>query len=526
MGKLKDEYIKENGLYFLGSFINNRVNDGVHTNYQDCTIDYEMIEKHNFDELSFASLLHTITKVIPESINMIEDLLSYYDEVMWYRDKENALKLLFDKLMPLDFNKVWLNIDIDDYCDISELIFKSIMKVISLDSFINKVNKCDDIELVYVLYMLYGKIHNISAEEINKKFILYLEEYIELHQNTYEELFLYHFATYRSGGNFVYKELVNLLFSKINLDCVIDEGNGKTTLLKNKIARKLYYGAQDKGIINTFLNLNPGIYFEGDYSSDIDIFRLNLIAGNLEKAKEIFNSDVYELYSLEQYNALKNDGYYDIEKYGMPVDRLKGVLFVLEINASIEPQKRKKALLDLIYSNKIKMVSCDSLDRIRASLTEAEYNEYIEYIEYVLNNNILIYNKGENNQIYCVNSRKEDFFVEVIRNGVFTKEFKIVGDMHKVLQDCLSNFYCFENDIEKHLDDDLCTEKKPYEFRLVNKNLISVVEIKLSMEEYEKFINFLLKNNVIADYSDDKKDSDDKKKKNTRVRRFFDRYKK
>ena len=118
LGKLKDEYIKENGLYFLGSFINNRVNDGVHTNYQDWTIDYEMVEKHNFDELSFASLLHTITKVIPESKNMIEDLLSYYDGVLWYRDKENALKLLFDKWQEFkilqDNIKLFSNVKVDN----------------------------------------------------------------------------------------------------------------------------------------------------------------------------------------------------------------------------------------------------------------------------------------------------------------------------------------------------------------------------------------------------------------------------
>ena len=208
MEELNDEYIVEKGLYFLGSFFSCEA-------YRlDWGINYSGLMNYNFDEKSFASLLYTLTKVVTE--RKVDT-----DEI------KKLFKLLVDKLIFLDWNDVWLNINIEDYCDFNEQIFMFIMKVVNIESFVNKVGEYDNVALAYEFYMLYGKLHNISKKEIEEKFILYLDAYIKRTGSTYKELFSYYFEE-RDWLQRPSKHLANLLSDKLNMG---DETK-KTQVLK------------------------------------------------------------------------------------------------------------------------------------------------------------------------------------------------------------------------------------------------------------------------------------------------------
>lgn len=296
-------------------------------------------------------------------------------------DYKNILtKVFLNNLTSLDWSKVWLNINEQIYNNKNKFIFEYIMKFISLESLIKKINESACIELVYELYMLYGKVNKIPLEEMEQKYITYLDSAIKRKGSTYEQTFIYCFDNARNYNIFEHN-LVNIaciLLENINLNFVIKNG-AKTIALKDKIALDSSIFHVSHKIINKFLSLNPGMYFKNScYGVTSDICQLNFIVGNNDEGKKIFNSNDYQLYSLQQYNALKNSKYYDTKKYGQPIDNLAGIVTSAE----------KTILLELLYSDKIKMIGAEYLHIIKNKLGD---EEYLRFMEHIKQNNILIY---------------------------------------------------------------------------------------------------------------------------------------
>lgn len=338
------------------------------------------------EEKDFANFIEAWTEVFKQvrSKGLTIYTAGNYQEIL--------LKAFVNNLITLDWNNVWLNINEEIYNDDNKYIFEYIFKSISLDSFIKKLNECNNIEFVYKFYMLYGHINKIPLSDMKQTFLTYLDNAIKRENSTYEITLDEYFTQFQSflGRNL---DLLLILLEKANLDCEIEKDH---ILLKDKIAVSLTGPTVNddrdtKKIISKFLSLKPGMYFTSNYKAT-DICQLNFLVGNNEKGKEIFYSDNYQLYSPEQYTVLKNHGYYNIEQYGKPVDYLEGIIESAE----------RSVLLELLYSEKIKMVGVEYLSDIKYKLGEEEYNKYIEYIK---SNNILTYyiNEEDNEIIACHN---------------------------------------------------------------------------------------------------------------------------
>ena len=219
---------------------------------------------------------------------------------------------------------------------------------------------------------------------MEQKYITYLDSAIKRKGSTYEETFIYCFdnainARYRHNNisEHNYVNIACILLENINLNFVI-KNDAKTITLKDKIALDSSIFHVDHEIINKFLSLNPGMYFKNScYGVTSDICQLNFIVGNNEEGKKIFNSNDYQLYSLQQYNALKNSKYYDTKKYGQPIDSLAVIVISAE----------KTILLQLLYSDKIKMIGAEYLHIITNRLGD---EEYLRFMDHVKQNNILI----------------------------------------------------------------------------------------------------------------------------------------
>lgn len=296
--------------------------------------------------------------------------------------QDSLLKIFVNSLTNLNWEEVWLNINEHIYNNDNKFIFEYLMKSISFDSFIKKINECNDLRLVYQFYILYGKINKLSPDETKQKYITYLDNTITRIGSTYEIMLDYYFDQSVIDNNSDLEDLICILLEKADLDYVVEDklnNNDKIIhSLKDKIAVNLaIFHGSDK-IINKFLSLNPSMYFKNGYGNTTDICQLNFRVGNNEEGKRIFNSDEYQLYSLQQYNALKNNKYYDVNDYDQPVDYLAGILRSAE----------KSILLELLYSDKVKMVGAEYLHVIKNILGDEEYEKFMEHVD---KNNILIY---------------------------------------------------------------------------------------------------------------------------------------
>lgn len=292
--------------------------------------------------------------------------------------QENLSYVFINNLATLDWGKVWLNINEQIYNVDNKFIFEYIMKSISLDMFIEKINNCNDSRLVYNFYMLYGRVNNVSQDEMKQKYITYLDIFLKRIDSTYEIMLNNYFDQLLFENENDLEDIICILLEQSNLDYMVEEDDGIIHSLKDKIAVQLSMLIKSDKVTNEFLALKPAIYFKNGYGNTTDICQLNLEVGNNEEGKRVFNSDDYQLYSLQQYNTLRNRKFYDIKEYGRPIDNLSGIVMSAE----------KTTLLELLYSDKVKMIGAEYLHVIKNKIGNEEYEKFMKHVN---KNSILIY---------------------------------------------------------------------------------------------------------------------------------------
>ncbi len=308
-----------------------------------------------------------------------------------YAEYTVLFQILVNNFAILNWEKVWLNINELIYEEASEFMFAYLMQYISLDSFTKKLNNQNDIRLVCRLYTLYGKINKVPTEKMKDLYFKYLDAALKRINSTYETTLncyldqIWHCNDdIDIGDNGEYwvilgtsalETFICVLLEKANLDYVIEEKNGTKYTLKNKIAIMLESrGGLRNKLANKFLSLTSDIYF-----SRTDRCILNFVAENHEEGMRIFNSDAYQLYSSQQYEALKQNGYFNIEELGVPVDRL----FALLQSAT------KSNMLEMLFSDKVKMIFLAHLEWLKES--GLYFDEFQKFLEHIRKNNIIIY---------------------------------------------------------------------------------------------------------------------------------------
>lgn len=316
--------------------------------------------------------------------NFVEE----WDKMLYEREirEEEALALVFvNNLTNLNWEEVWFNINEKIINNNNKFIFDFIMKNISFNSFAKKINECDDVELVYDFYKLFGEINKISFSELQDKYALYLDEAIKKNNSSYEEMLSHYFNHYHSDS---VNDLICMMMKKADLNYVVKDYFGESLPLKDYIATSLTFdnGHDSDKIIKSFLNSNSDMYFENNIGNLSDKCLLNMLIGNYDEAMKIFNSDEYQLNSLEQMDSLLINRSYELEDDEKFIDRLFGIVAF---------NNNKSILLKILYSDKVKMIDASYLGIIKNKLGDEEYEKFMKHVN---ENNIQIFYEYEDNE--------------------------------------------------------------------------------------------------------------------------------
>jgi len=153
-----------------------------------------------------------------------------------------------------------------------------------------------------------------------------------------------------------------LLSSGLNYQYTCKNGNG---ILLDELALNV----QNPGIMNMIIREvnNQKLYFGNERRSCFtDLCSMNVLAGNLDQALEIFNRDNFVLIPVKAENEL---------------DKHDCLLRIVKNLVSLKEDKMIKiAFLDnILYSNKIKYFNIEILDLIKSICSEDKIKEYSSY---------------------------------------------------------------------------------------------------------------------------------------------------
>lgn len=362
----------------------------------------------NGEEKEFAKFLKAWTKTVKDLYSM--DISDY---------KESLMRIFINNLTTLNWKKVWLNIDPTIYINDNKFVFKYLMKQIDFSDFKEKINKCDDLVLVYNFYKLFADVNNIPFEKLCKLYAAYVDKLIKRTNSSYEYELNELLKQEDIDIGKDYSDIMCILMKKANLNYPVPHtlySENIITLgaqIADYLSYKMYPNENEIKTINAFLNTTNEMYFDISCLHSTDICDLNIIAGNIEDARRIFNSDEYQLYSQEQLDVLTKNREYRTEGYGYPVDRLYNL-----INHAIS-KRDPEFIKELLYSDKVKMINAKNLFLIENALDNKE--EYVKYLAYLVKNNKIIY--ADKNKVTAFNNMREVLeYLNARFNDAFDKD--------------------------------------------------------------------------------------------------------
>ncbi len=289
--------------------------------------------------------------------------------------------------------EVWNKISFKIYNEETIFIFKSLINRIDFATFDKKAFQCKDPKMAYELYSMFRDSHNMKNDLFKTKYSNYLENYVIKNNSSYEELLNNCLNEYlKVYRNKTLKDMIIILIDKANLYYEFNDKKNSysekefKTSLQDKIALRIgeYLQEDDKDIITALLKKSKKLYFKED-KNEIDACKLNLNVNNSSKAKKVFASRKYELYSKEQLNALKNYGEFDYNEFGKIVDRFDSIISTLVLN---DNDATKNTVISLLFSGKIKMININKLNIIKDYLGKTTYNKFMKYIK---QNDVMVY---------------------------------------------------------------------------------------------------------------------------------------
>ena len=215
------------------------------------------------------------------------------------------------------------------------------------------------------------------------------------------------------------ENLKYLLAQNIDLQYEFDDqyvGGSET------IVQKLAFKTKDKDKMKLVLEkIGDKLYYFNTLDQSIDLCRMNIIAGNLDKAFEIFRSSEYEILLGQSkeisrvINVQKDKGIH-IDGFNPRYDDV--VFSIIETLKSVNASKEEKEdfLKKIIYSNKIKGFSIESMEIINTFVSDDVYNCVSDYLYYKALNEELTLFRSENTE--------SSIFNHSIMFFVTPKEFK------------------------------------------------------------------------------------------------------
>lgn len=202
----------------------------------------------------------------------------------------------------------------------------------------------------------------------------------------------------RSNDDFFYEDIVAsivkncysddlmcfLLSQKFDMDYSYMDYCGKHFVLRDYLALTI----TSPKIMKVFLNKveNYSIKLFGDQFSKhyTDLCIMNTLAGNYDKAIEIFESNNYNLFFNDVsvsdiINDLEDEYYSYIDNfYGNDSDRLFRILS--SINEEKPLEERSAFLKRILYNDKIKLFNIDNIELITRNMLEEDYEAFMKYL--------------------------------------------------------------------------------------------------------------------------------------------------
>lgn len=336
-------------------------------NLTDCGVRFNDGEEGEFLELlkELNDFYPPYSETDDKIIDIIEKIRLHYCHFNW----EEVFELM-------DFNIISKR---------NEALFNKILMSVFYDTFIKKMDKCNNPILANYYFNIYGKVNNIEKEEIDRVYHNYLDNYL-----------------IRSGNNptdLLNKTLVSTIKTQNGLNiensyvtficCLLDK-----VLLNAEISKKVIIYSlglnKENGLLlkrKVLLTDNALVFENNSNELQADRVGLCLDAGYYNEAINTFESIDYSLYNKDALNTLLNTSYLDKNTL---YDRLDVFLelFVYRYNSKQLYGLRKDYIYNYIYSHKIKVISCKSISMIKTMLPEEDYNSFMLHI---IDNNIPVY---------------------------------------------------------------------------------------------------------------------------------------
>ena len=138
----------------------------------------------------------------------------------------------------------------------------------------------------------------------------------------------------------------------------------------------------------------------------------DLFGGNLEEAFKVFNSERYKLLNVDTINqdeiknTLINDKQITIDGYNiLDIDLLTEIILTIK-NSDLDILDKRKMLINILKSHKIKLFNIDNLKIIEEILESESYAKFLEYLRILeTNQDIVLFNisKTSNDTMYYTN---------------------------------------------------------------------------------------------------------------------------
>lgn len=255
------------------------------------------------------------------------------------------------------------------------------------DTYVQRIFLSTDYEKVYESLRLYSQrsSHDLNIQKNLKNilFIYYLRMSSKkiVRKNYFERILI-------RMESFLDEEVLAFLLSQdLDMNYVgLDMYDTPVSLID-----ELALNINSSIIMNKFLEKikksNKKYFGISSYRNHTDLCRMNIIAGNLDKALEIFNSEDYNLF----FKNIDEDYIFENFKQGKVCLFIKNFLgeqsdILFQIINTIKdsqntPENKKLFLTQILYNEKIRIFNISCLSLIEDILGLEDYQKFVEYIK-------------------------------------------------------------------------------------------------------------------------------------------------
>lgn len=285
------------------------------------------------------------------------------------------------------------------------------------DEEFKKMLNSNDYEEVYELLRNYSSkisrklsFNNELQNKLRDRLFIY---YLMVSKQMYKRRNMFEKVLIKMNSHLSNDILDYLLSQDLDMNYIGYDIYGNTTTLIDELALHTNNPKYMNIILSKMNNVNRKEFSNDYYNLHTDLCRMNIIAGNIDKALEIFNEENYKLF-LNNVNDAEISRKLSIVKNGMFVNELNGeesdvllqIIKTVEIS-EMEIDLKRSFLNKILYNNKIKLFNTSNLSSIQNILSEEEYNKFVEHL----------YSKIDLKQItaYSNSDNKNIIFYESLR---------------------------------------------------------------------------------------------------------------